>query len=392
MYFIAVFIIDKQKPTLSNSIVTLESTIGKIYNYFGNSCNRQSKLKNWQHFLDMPELKFKRIFDIRWSSIRDCIKPIIVNVQPGTLCLMYLIYITFTKFFFHVESQALFGCLEEAMVDARLTRVERGHARNLLNSVLNDEFLYLLHMHHDLHESVIGEFIHIKQILIIINFSHFCHCVLFNVGPITKMMQNDQLSYFNLMKIIDEKKKILRSWTFESQSASGPALSEYLESTTTNSFGAFNIVKADREKLSKDCVAHISRLMNELDRRFPYSAVQEHLSILFDPNFLIEHKNDIVSNAYGRSSFDFLRKKYKNFPGFDINSVRNEWESLKTSLIDFINCTTADCSSKMFWKNFLLLKQSLNSEYRDHHKNILSLVYIYLISPTNSTECERGVC
>ena len=126
------------------------------------------------------------------------------------------------------------------------------------------------------------------------------------------------------MKIINEKKHILKSWSFESSSASGPSLSEYLEATTTKSFEAFTIVKADRQKLSKGCLEHISRLINELDRRFPSSAVQEHLSILFDPYFLIEHKNEIVSSAYGRSSLDFLRKKYKNWPGFDINSVHNE--------------------------------------------------------------------
>lgn len=183
----------------------------------------------------------------------------------------------------------------------------------------------------------------------------------------------------------------MKSWTYESSSECGPALSEYIESTTANSFGAFNIVKADREKLSKDCLEHIGRLMNELDRRFPSSPVQEHLSILFDPVFLIEHKNDLSSTAYGRSSLIFLRKKYKNFPGFDDNSVRNEWESLKASLIDYIDCMPTNCSPETFWKNFLLLKQSSNSQYYEHHKNILLLFYIYLISPTNSTECERGV-
>jgi hypothetical protein len=40
-------------------------------------------LKDWQNFLDMPELKFKCIYDIHWSSIRGCIKPIIQNVKPG---------------------------------------------------------------------------------------------------------------------------------------------------------------------------------------------------------------------------------------------------------------------------------------------------------------------
>ena len=120
------------------------------------------------------------------------------------------------------------------------------------------------------------------------------------------------------------EKNILKSWSFESSSTSGPSLSEYLESTTTKYFGPFTIVKADRQKLSKGCLEYISRLMNELHRRFPSSAVQEHLSILFDPHFLIEHKNEIVSSAYGRSSLGFLRKKYKNWSGFDINSVRNK--------------------------------------------------------------------
>ena len=124
--------------------------------------------------------------------------------------------------------------------------MEREHAKKLLYSVLHDEFLYLLRTHHDLHESVIGEFIYIKYILIITSFSHFCHPVLFNVGPITKMMQNHHLSYFNLMKIINEKRNILKSWSFESSSVSGPSLSEYLESMTTKAFGAFTIVKADR--------------------------------------------------------------------------------------------------------------------------------------------------
>lgn len=33
--------------------------------------------------MEISELKFKRIFDIRWSPMRGCIKPMIDNVQPG---------------------------------------------------------------------------------------------------------------------------------------------------------------------------------------------------------------------------------------------------------------------------------------------------------------------
>lgn len=79
------FIIATNKAVLYECISNMETVIGKIYNYFGRSCTRQQSLKDWQNFLDMPQLKFKRIYDIRWSSIQDCLKPIIKNIQPGRL-------------------------------------------------------------------------------------------------------------------------------------------------------------------------------------------------------------------------------------------------------------------------------------------------------------------
>jgi len=75
--------LEKGKAVLCESIGNLEGNIGKIYNYFGNSSKRQHRLKSWQNFLESPDLKFKRIFDIRWSSVRGCIKPIIENIEPG---------------------------------------------------------------------------------------------------------------------------------------------------------------------------------------------------------------------------------------------------------------------------------------------------------------------
>lgn len=71
----------KQKKRLL--ISKLEGTIGKIYLYFGSSANRTSKLKYWQNLLDIPELKFKRLFHIRWTAIRDSTKPIMLNITPG---------------------------------------------------------------------------------------------------------------------------------------------------------------------------------------------------------------------------------------------------------------------------------------------------------------------
>lgn len=75
--------IANETPVLHDSILNFETTIGKIYSHFSRSSARQFRFKQWQNYLDLPEIKFKKIFDIRWSSIHGCIKPIISNVQPG---------------------------------------------------------------------------------------------------------------------------------------------------------------------------------------------------------------------------------------------------------------------------------------------------------------------
>jgi hypothetical protein len=213
-----------------------------------------------------------------------------------------------------------------------------------------------------------------------------------NLGPITKRMQNDHLTYFNLMEMIKDKTNILKSWTFQTSSASGASLFDYLELTKNGTFGAFQINLGNREKFSNDCRDHVNRLLEELPKRFSPSIVQENLSILFDPQYLIHHKKDISSPEYGRTAIDFLRKKYKRFISFDFNFAHNEWDSIKPGLSDYVHNLSTDCAVKEFWKNFILLKQTTNTLFDQQYKNILLLLDIYLISPTNSAECERGVC
>ncbi|CAF3984796.1 unnamed protein product, partial [Adineta steineri] len=314
---------NNKKPVVCDSVVKLESTISQIYNYFAKSTGHQFKLKSWQAFLEMPELKFKRIFDIRWLSIRGCIKPIIDNVQPG--------------------SQALLGCLQHILSDTGSSKLERANSKHLLESILDDEFLFLLHMHYDLHETILAE-----------------------------------------------KRKILQHWSFKSTSAIGPALTDYMESTKLGTFGAFKLTLGDRNKFINESCKYIERLIHELDRRFKPSVVQESLSTLFDPQHLLKNSKKLDSVEYGRSQLVCLRQKYKNFPGFDCNAVRNEWESFKQPLLNFIQTFSSDCSEKLFWKKFITLKQSTNSLFLEEYKSILILLSIYLISPTNSAECERG--
>ena len=129
----------------------------QIYQFFGKSCTRTQKLKDWQDFFAAPELKFKRIFTIRWSTIRDCIRPIIVNTRSGNFSSCFRK--TYAKRSFRLESPVLFACLQQIISDPDVSKHEHTAAQALRDSILDDEFLFLLHMNHDLHELVMGRLI-----------------------------------------------------------------------------------------------------------------------------------------------------------------------------------------------------------------------------------------
>ena len=187
-----------------------------------------------------------------------------------------------------VGSQALLTCLKQISLDKNSSNTDKKSAKNLLNSVLDDEFLFHLHMHHDLHECILGRFIRFSDkssTRMLIAFFRFKI-----PGPVTKFLQHDYLSYFNLMDIIKDKKTILNHWTSESSSLMGPALMDYIETTKSGSFGCFKIDVGDRITFFNDCRSHVKRLLQELDKRFRPSIIHENLSLLFDVSHLIKNK------------------------------------------------------------------------------------------------------
>ncbi|CAF0838331.1 unnamed protein product [Rotaria sordida] len=339
---------NEEKSRKRELISKLEGIIGKIYQYFGSSATRTFKLKCWQNLLEIPELKFKRLFQIRWTAIRDSIKPIMLNITP--------------------ENQALLATLQESKFDKSLTNNDRQAAADLLTSILDDEFLFMIHFHYDLHECVLGD--------------------------LTKILQNDDLPYFTFMNIFNEKKIILNNWLSqkkESQPVLGPSLTEYVNHMKkNNSYGAFSIAAIDRLKMYSECFTHISQLLLEIDQRFKPSKVQQSFVVLFEPDYLIQNKDQVSKSNYGRQELEYLLYKYKNLTGFNISQCRNEWEIIKISLSEFVSNNQQQNSRRKFWKSFIIWKEAIDDSFRERHKNLLILLSIYLISPINSCECERG--
>lgn len=208
-------------------------------------------------------------------------------------------------------------------------------------------------------------------------------------------MQRDDISYKILMDTIANKKQLLISWTKKDQNGMcpwGPSLAEYIYSTNDrDSFGAFKIHSGtNRDDLTAECYLHIERLLKEIDRRYPRSELHQCLSVLFDPLMLQENRVHLDDATFGRLELNYLRQKYVKLSNFDAKQVPIEWESFKSLLINFLGTQPSKISSGVFWENFIQLKKTTHDRFCEQFKNILTLLSIYLISPMNSAECERG--
>lgn len=208
-------------------------------------------------------------------------------------------------------------------------------------------------------------------------------------------MQKDDISYTSLMETISVKKDVLISWKEKKANGDyvwGPSLAEYLRLTQSDDYlGAFKILsKTHRDDLIVDCLLHIDRLIEEIDRRFPQSELRLCLSILFDPMMMKDKQKQSNDATYGRSELDYLRRKYDRLSNFDSRHVQMEWESFRPLVTNFMSVNSSRQSPASFWKDFIQLKSTKTDQFCEQLKNILTLLCIYLIAPLNSAECERG--
>ena len=199
------------------------------------------------------------------------------------------------------------------------------------------------------------------------------------------------------MDTIADKKQILNSWVKKEPNGTfpwDPSLAEYINSTSTGeSFGAFKVLPSTtttRDSLSTDCSLHVQRLLEEIDRRFPTSELHQCLSNLFDPAVLRDNEIHFNDATFGRKELEYLCQKYGKLVDFDVRQVRIEWESFKAILLNFVESQSIGVSSISFWQNFIQLRKTTSDQFLERFKNILILLSIYLLSPLNSVECERG--
>ncbi|CAF4346814.1 unnamed protein product [Rotaria sp. Silwood2] len=238
-------------------------------------------------------------------NIVNCIKSLWQkdDINPEKICWFADNAATFTA------NQALLATLQEIKFGKSLTSDDRETAADLLSSILNDDSLFMLHFHYDLHKCVLE-----------------------------------------------------------------PSWNDYLDSTmNNNSYGAFQIVVDDRDKL-----------------RFEPSKLQRYFLVLFEPDDLINNKDEVMKSNYGRQELEYIRTKYRNLSGFNLDKCRNEWKTLKISLNDFVCINEQQKFRRIFWKSFISWKEAIDGSFHGQYKNILILLSIYLISPFNSAERERG--
>ena len=82
--------------------------------------------------------------------------------------------------------------------------------------------------------------------------------------------------------------------------------------------------------------------------------------------------------------------KYQHLNGFNMEQCRIEWEKMEVSLAEFVLNNQEKNSRRIFWKSFILWKETIDNFFHEKYKHILILLSIYLISPVSSAECKRG--
>ena len=167
---------------------------------------------------------------------------------------------------------------------------------------------------------------------------------------------------------------------------SGPFLSKCIELTSNKTDAAFFVDNKNRHIAEQNCYLYIKRFLSELDRCFAISEMQENLRCSVNPVYLYKNEQAVCQTSYGHKRLA-LAKNIIHFI-ISLHIVSTEWESLSPSLISYIAGEGKQHSRKLFWKEFLLLQQSLNFNFDSNYKNITLLVKIYWVSPTNSAACE----
>ncbi|CAF4771377.1 unnamed protein product, partial [Rotaria sp. Silwood2] len=61
--------------------------------------------------------------------------------------------------------------------------------------------------------------------------------------------------------------------------------------------------------------------------RFEPSKLQRYFLVLFEPDDLIKNKDEVTKSNYGRQELEYIRTKYRNLSGFNLDKCRNEWKT-----------------------------------------------------------------
>lgn len=320
-------------PMASGFLKKFESIVGQIYDFIRPIRNENFRLKNWKYFLDLAELKNQNRDEIRWSFVFGSMKPILNNIRPGC--------------------QGLWKILHDFRNDF------------LLGKLLDDEFLVPLHFLHDVHESILG--------------------------PLMKLTQTNKTNWTTFSKMFEEKQDLIDRWLSTSNGVTGPALTNFLESSQNGRFGSLEINTDGREKSLKIVRYFLKTLHNELFQRFAFRSIEEDFLVLFDPENLIENQKTFLHPDFGRQNIENLRKEFESFPNFNGELVLKEWIHFKPLIKHFLEHFSISSIGEEFWKDFIRWQNSTNKFFLEQFQNLLFLLKISLVTQRNFVECSSGV-
>lgn len=309
-----------------------QEAMTNLFYYLHKSAVRTANLANVQKVFDLPEMKIKKIHEIRWCSFYEALKSVYLSWAP---------IVTF------------------------LRSEKTSKAQEILKVMLNVKFVYCLHAMMDILPAMATLSLKMQQTDL-------------DLGAVRPCLDK-------VKKVLSDVKKTTSHYAVELQKAISKKSGKFVYKCQNLGGGSEDVKKYDGEVRDM----FVKELQEALDRRFPthstqVSAAFEVLALkpieFLSKEDLVKHGDKqlgILTEHYGTER---ICKGVKSAAVVNPDFCRNEWIDLKNLVLN----------QGYPRDKFVTLYQIINKYHNSSFPNILKLAQLAMILPLHTADCERG--
>ena len=317
-----------------------EQIMKRCYKFFSKSSKRIDTLHGYQEFLNKPEIKICKIFDIRWLSSFEAVKNLCITLEP----------------------------LLDTLVStaAEITNTQK---RDLITALYDELCNWKL-----------------------LAFFHFLYDILGYIAKLSKIFQEKYIRFSDIDATINATiQKIQYEYLEQNDEGNlnlGFNLKQFIQQIPPSSpsfMGTHYLTLTENceSELMADIFRFASLVILEIQKKFPDRPLLNAMQIL-NPKEWPKNKEKLIK--FGDTELEelirFYGKSYLpnySIPIIDSENIRNEWYLFKEIVYrNYQNFNIEEFFPHLF------------ENYSTTYPNIMKLIEIIYSIPFSSVECERG--